>query len=167
MIALAADARAQFGLGQPLPLHAVMFGQQLLALTQHGGVAEPVGPDHTLVDHVAGDRVVGDALADTPDCFGGEPEQRLRACLAQLVEQRLLAQRVAGEDEAAVAAGCAETDLLAFQQHHVAHTALGQPERRVQAGKAATDDGNTRVRVALKWRPGRVRRGRGAVVGRG
>src|SRR6185437_1933949 len=98
------------------------------------------GPDHALVHDVAADRVVGDAPTDALDRCRGEGEQRRRPLRAQLIEQRLLAQRIAGEDETAIAAGCAEAHLLTLQQHYIPHAALGQPECGVETGKTTADD---------------------------
>jgi hypothetical protein len=63
--------------------------------------------------------------------------------LSQLIEQRLLTQRIAAKDETAVAAGRAEADLFALQQDDIAHTTLGQPQAPYSARIATTDDGDT------------------------
>ena len=93
--------------------------------------------------------MVGNALADSSDRFGGEFEQGARARFAQLIQQRLFAQRIAGEHETAVAPGCTKTDLFALQQHDVAHAALGQSKRGVQPRKTTTDDGDPCMRAPL------------------
>ena len=87
--------------------------------------------------------------------------------LSALVEQGLLPQRITAEDKTTIASRGAKADLFAFQQDHVAHATLGKPQGRMQAGKAAADDGDARLHPALLWRKRSVRRGRSAVVGGG
>jgi hypothetical protein len=105
--------------------------------------------------------------ADLVHALDGAPEQGPRPRLAELLEQSLLAQRVAGEHEAAIAPGRAVADLLAFQQHHVMQPSLGQAQRGVEPGEAAADHRHARLLPALERRMRLVRRSRGAVVGHG
>ena len=166
-IALAAYALAQFGLRQPFPLHTVMFGQQGLALAQHRRIAEPVGPDHALIHRIARDAVAEDALTDALDGGGGQPEQGTCALGAELIQQRPLAQRVAGEDEPTVAPGSTEAHLLALEQHHIGDAALGQAKRGIETGVTAADDRYPRITPTLQRCKRRVAVRRGAVIGGG
>jgi hypothetical protein len=75
-----------------------------------------------------------------------------RPVLTERAEQVAIVETVAAEHEAAVAPRGAEADAFAVEQHHVAHAALDEPERGVQARETAADDADLRVeRAAQRW----------------
>src|SRR6185312_8513413 len=78
-----------------------------------------------------------------------------------------LAQRVARENEASVAAGCTVADVFALQQHHIAHAAFGEAERQANPGVPATNDRDARSLPAFERRQGFKRASAGGVPGGG
>ena len=163
-VALAAQQFAQRGARHEVPVHAELFGEKPLALAQHARIAEPVGPDHALVDHRAGNAVFADTRADQLHAAQRTEEQRLGMLLTKLPDQRFLAARIAGEDKTSVAPRGAETDVIAFQQRDIGHAALGQAQDRVQARVTAADHHDTPRLPARQRGEAAVGCGRGAVV---
>jgi len=162
----AADQLAELPGGQPLPVDAKTFGQQLLATTQHRRVTEPVRPDNAFVHRVAGDGELVDPVADEVDRIDGAAVQRTRTLGTQAIEQRLFAKGIAGEDETAVSAGGAEADAFVLQQDHIADAPLGEAERGVQSGEAAADNDDVRLAKAFQRRIGLDRARLGLVIRR-
>ena len=124
---------------QPLPMAVEVLRQQALPRDQYRAVAKPVGPQHTGVARIAVDRVLRYPFADQCHRIGGAAIQRLGASRPEFGQQAVFATAEAGEHETAIAPGSAKTGRLRIEHDHLANATLGQPERRVQAGKTGAD----------------------------
>jgi hypothetical protein len=112
---------------------------------------------------VAGDAVLGDALAQQVQRFYRHRPDALRFVQAQL---RLDGGLVAGQPVdglAAVAAAGAEADLAPFQ-HGDAQAAAAQVDGGTQARQAAAHHGHVAFRISRQRREGLASHGRGGVV---
>ena len=134
-VALRARVGAELVVRQQLPVHVELARHEFLAPAQRRVVLEPVGQHDAAFDRVAGDAVLLDAAADRGDGVARQPVHRARAGGAQVGQQLLVVEAEAAEDEAAVAAGGAVADRLAFQDHHVALAALDQADGRGEPAK--------------------------------
>ena len=148
VIARTVNLLAQLVCIQIGPLDPEIIGQTPLLLQQNLGITEPVGPQHALVDRLAVDLVAVDATAH--QAHGLQRSGMKLPCRGQATSTGQLerADRVATEDETAIAPTGAVANLLRFQQQHIPLAALDQAQGGGHAGQTATDDAGPRLQPA-------------------
>ncbi len=118
-IALAVDALREFLAAHALPLHAQLVGHEALLVVEDAFVVEPVGQVDAAVRGVASNAVAFDTAADMVDGVQRQAVKLRTPVIACRIQQAALAERIAAEHEAAVAARGTMTHRFRFQQHHM------------------------------------------------